>query len=214
MLTGTSRILGTTILSLLLCFPAHADERTPAASSPPPQGQRAEDQTTFLIDRFAEAAVGTEWSERRLLLIEYAASDPAAEIILRNLPSGTDRVAQTSARAKAALVLHLLKKTAGDARFAAAQKDLIGMAKLRPITWDDVRTVIEQQTGADLAGFFRQWVDGKGLPDLRVEKAAVLRKGGGYETSFDIVQAGTPFELEVPVTVLLTGGGVKKETVS
>jgi hypothetical protein len=197
-------LLRTAIFTLFFCCSALAAEQKPAAFSPPPQ--KAEDQTTFLIDRFAETAVGSEWNERRLLLIEYEASDTSAEVILRNLSGSMDRIAQTAYRAKAALVLHLLKKTLGDERFAAAQKDLIAMAKLRPITWDDVLTVIGQQNGLDLAGFFRQWVDRKGLPDLRVEKAAVLRKGGGYETSFDIVQAGTPFELEVPVTVLLPAG--------
>ncbi len=211
MFAGSSGVLNATILSLLLCGTAYADEQKPAVL-PSPQG--AEDQTTFLIDRFAETAVGTEWSERRLLLIEYMASDPAAEVVLRNLPGGSDRIAQTAARAKAVLVLHLLKKTVGDARFTAAQKDLIDTAKLRPITWDDVRTVVGQQTGTDLAEFFRQWVGGKGLPDLRIEKAAVRRRGSGYEASFDIVQAGTPFELEVPVTVALGGGILKKETVT
>lgn len=203
-------LLSAAILALLFHYNAAGDEQK--AQSEPPPSAAPEDQTTFLIDRVAEAVLGTEWSERRLLLVEYMASDPAAEVVLRNLP-GADPAAQTAGRTKGAMVMHLLRKNAGELKFAAAQRDLIDRAKLRPITWDDVRTVIEQRTGTDLAGFFRQWVDGKGLPDLRIEKAAARRKGGGYEASFDIVQAGTPFELEVPVTVALAGGGLKKETV-
>ena len=62
-----------------------------------------------------------------------------------------------------------------------------------------------------LSVFFRQWIDEKGLPELRVENAAIRRSGSAFEVSFDAVQKGKVYALEVPITVSFVRGGEKRQ---
>lgn len=170
--------------------------------------------TTFLVDRFAEAQRGTDWEDRKRMLVEYGAFvNPGNEVSLRAFRNGAGPASKAIGEGKAFLVFHMLRKTAGEDQFAAAQKEFIGLAKFRTVSWDDVKTVFEKHAGRDLGPFFKQWVDEKGLPDVRIEKAAARRSGSGFEVSFDVVQKGGAYALELPVVISLARGGPKKETI-
>jgi uncharacterized iron-regulated protein len=209
------------VLLLLLPSAIQAGERASSpssvrtgAASPSEKGEAGDDLTTCLIDRFSEEQRGTDREERKRRLIEYGASvNLDNEVSLRDFPCAPGRAPQAIGEGKAALVFHMLKKMTGEEPFAAAQKDFISLAKFRRVSWDDVKAVLEERSGTDLDWFFRQWVDEKGLPDLRVEKASTRRSGSGFEVSFDVVQKGKTYVLELPVTVSVVRGGVKKETV-
>jgi uncharacterized iron-regulated protein len=185
--------------------------QTTAASTAGKEGG-GDDLATCLVDRFSEEQRG-DWEERKRILIDYGASvNSKNEVSLRDFPCGTGRAPKAIGEGKAALVFHMLKKLAGEEQFSVAQKEFINLAKIRPVTWDDVRSVFEKQTGKDLGWFFKQWLDEKGLPDLRTEMAAVRRSGSGFEVSFDVVQKGKAYVLELPVAVSFVRGGVKRET--
>lgn len=180
----------------------------------PPGKPEGGDMTTFLVDRFAEAQRGTDWEDRKRMLVEYGAFvNPGNEVSLRAFRNGAGPASKAIGEGKASLVFHMLRKTAGEDQFAAAQKEFIGLAKFRTVSWDDVKTVFEKHAGRDLGPFFKQWVDEKGLPDVRIEKAAARRSGSGFEVSFDVVQKGGAYALELPVVISLARGGPKKETV-
>ena len=68
-------------------------------------------------------------------------------------------------------------------------------------SWDDLRAILERNYGKDLQWFFRQWLDEKGLPDLRFENVKTVHKGSKFEVSFDIAQGEKVYVMDVPVTV-------------
>ncbi len=208
--------------ALLLLLPSLAQAAEQAALPAParaaatasPGREEGRDLTTFLIDRFSEEQRGTGWEERKRMLIEYGAFvKPEHEAPLRDFRGGDDKASRAVEQGKAALVFHMLKNVAGDEQFGAAQKEFINLAKFRRVTWDDVKTVLEKQSGRNLGWFFKQWVDEKGLPDVRVENAAARRSGSRFEVSFDIVQKGKAYALDLPVAVFFARGGAKKEMV-
>jgi uncharacterized iron-regulated protein len=191
--------------------PSGAVQTAAAVTPGKPEGG---DMTTFLVDRFAEAQRGTDWEDRKRMLVEYGAfANPGNEVSLREFRNGAGLASKAIGEGKASLVFHMLRKAAGEEQFAAAQKEFIGLAKFRTVSWDDVKAVFEKHAGRDLGHFFKQWVDEKGLPDLRIEKAAARRSGSGFEVSFDVVQRGGVYTLELPVVISLVRGGPKKETV-
>jgi len=202
------------MLFLLFAISSHAADKASPAAPPPPLLEDKADLTPFLLNRFAEALRVQDWQARKQLLIRLRReASPAKGAPLRGYRASGDTAAKAALEAKADLVFHMLKRIAGDERFSAARKEFTALAKTQPVGWDDLRSVFEKQTTSDLATFFRQWVDGKGLPDLRIEKASAKRRGSGYETVFDVVQSGTPYELDLPVEVVLADGRIKKETI-
>ena len=70
-----------------------------------------------------------------------------------------------------------------------------------------MRTILERNYRKDLKWFFRQWLDEKGLPDLRFENVKAARKGSKFEVSFDIAQGEKVYIMDVPVTIY--SGGMK-----
>jgi aminopeptidase N len=80
-------------------------------------------------------------------------------------------------------------------------------------SWEDVRALFENEIRQDLGWFFGQWVDRKGLPDLRVENASVRRSKSRFEVSFDLVQKGEIYMLDVPVSTTFVQGGSRTDRI-
>lgn len=79
----------------------------------------------------------------------------------------------------------------------------------RVASWDDLRKAMEKRAGKNLTWFFRQWVDGTGLPEVRVDGVAVKPVGQKFEVSFTLTQTGKVFRLLVPVTFYFREGSQK-----
>ena len=62
----------------------------------------------------------------------------------------------------------------------------------------------------DLGWFFTQWIDRKGLPDLRLGKAEVKASGSKFLVSFEVSQGKEPFVLDIPVTVYSREGRTRR----
>jgi hypothetical protein len=128
---------------------------------------------------------------------------------------GESRVFRAIVYNKGALVLHMLRRTLGDAPFFAALKQLYWSSRFTKIGTDDVERVFEEVTGRPLEAFFEQWVYESRIPRVRwswrqdVSTAATsdgavapgANAGSRVDLRFD--QADAP-PVDLPVTVTLT----------
>jgi aminopeptidase N len=175
-------------------------------------GNWCEGLTTYLADHRYEEQKGKGWEYRKQLLVNYAAYvNEKNETTLREFRSRTDLASRSIGYGKAAMVFHMLRTMAGDGAFFAALKQFIETNRFRTASWDDIKIAFEKRSGMDLSAFFKEWLDGKGLPEVRVEKASVLRKSGKFEIIIDVVRKNSAIPLELPVAVSYLRGGGKKD---
>lgn len=176
------------------------------------KGNWAEGLTTYLADHLYEEEKGKGWEYRKRMLADYAAYVNARnEFPLREFRGRTDFASRSIGYGKAAMVFHMLKKTVGEEKFFGALQEFIKQRQYLAASWDDLRSVFEKSSGKDLGGFFKQWLNEKGLSDIRIEDASVLRKGSGFEVRIEMGRKGPVSALDVPLTIFFARGGVKKE---
>jgi uncharacterized iron-regulated protein len=179
------------------------------------KGNWAEGLTTYLADHLYEEQNGRGWEYRKQLLVDYEAYvNSKNEISLREFTNRTDRASEAVGYGKGAMVFHMLKNLVGDEQFFSALRGFISRNQYQQASWDAIRAAFEKQSGKDLAPFFRQWVDERGLPDLGLEKASVRRKGDPFEINLDVLQKGKDYALDLPVVISSMRGSTKKETLS
>ena len=177
------------------------------------KGSWAKGFDTFTGSYLAEEQKGNGWEYRKKLLMEYGMYVRSkTEVSLREFRYHDDKASLAIGQGKTVMVFFLLRRLSGEEIFNRIAKVLASDTASR--SWDDVKDLFEKETGQDLGWFFRQWVDRKGLPDLRMEKAAVRQNGGRFEVSFDIIQKGGVYALEVPVFIRFLNGGSTSEIVS
>ena len=160
-----------------------------------------------------ETNMKNDWKVRKQLLLEYCSlATTSNDVSLREFRTGTDPASRAIGNAKTALVLHQLRRLAGEEVYSR----LAGTNTLEvPVkSWDDIRGRFEKGLGRDLGWFFEQWVDRKGLPDLRVEHDSVRRNGSRFEISFDLVQKGEVYTLDIPVRISFIHGKGSTELVT
>jgi hypothetical protein len=157
---------------------------------------------------------GWGWAFRKKALLDYGTYVNARnEVSLRELDGGDDPASRAVGQGKSAMVFHQLRLLAGEERFSSIAGSLAKEAASARGSWDDIRKLFEKETGRDLGWFFQQWVDRKGLPDLRVENASVKWNGSRFEVSFDLIQKGGVYTLDIPLVLSFPGGGSRAETV-
>ncbi len=178
------------------------------------RGNWCEGLTTYLADHRYEEQKGKGAEYRKQLLVNYAATvNERNETTLSEFRSRTDPASRSIGYGKSAMVFHMLRTMTGDETFFGSLRDLIAARQFRRASWDDIKTAFEKRSGNDLSAFFTQWLDGKGLPEVRVESASVLKKGGKFEITIDVVRKNSAVPLDLPVTVSYLRGGEKKEVV-
>jgi aminopeptidase N len=159
-----------------------------------------------------ETRMKDDWTYRKQLLLEYGAlATTKNEVLLRDFRGGSDNVTRVIGHAKTVLVLHLLRRMAGEVAYSRIAGKHASEGPER--SWDEIKGRFEKELGQDLGWFFKQWVDRKGLPDLRVEQASVQRNGSRFKISFDLVQKGDVYTLDVPVRISFIHGKDQSEMV-
>ena len=148
----------------------------------------------------AEKKAEKEWETRKKILLEYGTRATANnEVSLRAFRDNGEADSRAMGQGKTDLVLHVLRQLSGKEKFFRAVGSLAAVTPMK--SWDELQGLFEKETGRELGWFFKQWVDRKGLPDLRAESATVRRSGSRFEVGFDLVQKGDMYTLEIPVSV-------------
>lgn len=130
-------------------------------------------------------------------------------------PLGTfgqdDGAGRTIGYNKGAMVFHMLARRIGQDNFWAALRQLTAEYTGKYVNWQTLQTLFEQQSGAELDRFFRQWVRGSGAPSLSLGSAIWREDDRTLELT--IHQGETAFELAVPLQVLHEDGTTSTQAV-
>lgn len=109
---------------------------------------------------------------------------------------------------RGAYVMKMLENQIGDAEMTASLRRLVKERRGKKTEWTDIAAIFGQ------GWFFDQWVFGKQFPSLDITRA-FTEPGprGGFVTTVDIAQSGTPKPFRVKVAVVLTGSTGEKTQV-
>lgn len=166
------------------------------------KGNWAEGLTTYLSDHLYEEQEGRGWQYRKQIMTDYDSYvSPEEEITLRDFRTRTDFASRAVGYGKGAMVFHMLRGLVGEDLFYRSLRELVETKQFQEASWGDIETAFEKIAGMELGWFFKQWVDGKGSPLFEVMDTTRGPKGLHSLVSFDIIQKGQKYSLDVPVSV-------------
>lgn len=170
-------------------------------------GNWAEGLTTYMADyAFAEARGPEHALNMRIgWLRDYTALPATREKPVKDFTSRRHNAEQVIGYNKVAFIFHMLKNELGSADFDQGLRHFWNKHKFATAGWEDLRRSFEAVSQCDLRIFFKQWVGRTGAPELILEDAMTTPTG----VSFTVAQKGSPYLMELPVT-LTTDGGDKK----
>lgn len=164
------------------------------------KGNWAEGLTTFLADHLYEEEKGRGAEYRKGMLVNYQSYvNHKNEFPLRDFRERTDEASEAIGYGKAMMVFQMLKRMVGEGHFYEAIRHFIEQNRFRRASWEDIQRAFEKFYQKNLDWFFRQWIDGKGLPDIHLVGVNVEPRGTKFEVSFTVTQRGRVFVLDLPV---------------
>jgi hypothetical protein len=108
---------------------------------------------------------------------------------------------------KTMMVFHQLQRRIGEEKFFKSLRGLMTDYRFKKAAWEDVLWIFEEESGIILDNFYELWVERAGAPVLRLEDVEVSGDGEeGFSVSFDIVQVGDVYELDVPILLKTEDG--------
>ena len=175
------------------------------------KGNWAEGLTTYLADHLYEEQRGKGREYRKQALIDYESHvNEKNEFSVGEFAGRVDFSSKAIGYGKAAMIFHMLKNITGEEIFYRSLRDFIKEKSFKKASWEDIRVIFGKNYGRDLQWFFRQWLDEKGLPDLRLENVKVRRSGVKFEVNFSISRGEKIYVMDVPVTLYSGDMRIKK----
>ena len=119
---------------------------------------------TIVIDEASKGEAG-----RRQRIVEYLRAYEEASKKAVEIPLGTAKLSDPPERraislAKAPLFFIALEDKCGEAPVRAALKRVVSLLRGQQVGYNEIRSAIEQESGKDLAEFFRKWLYKLGIP--------------------------------------------------
>ncbi len=166
-------------------------------------GNWSEGLTTFMADHaYREQAGPAAAGDLRLAwLRDLAALDSGQQRPLREFTSRTHGSDQVVGYHKSAMLFVMLRDTIGSDAFDQGLRSFWSEQRGSIASWEDLRTAFERASQRDLVGFFAQWLNRAGAPDLRLESAKAVRDANQWRVEFTLGQDRPAYQLRVPVAV-------------
>jgi len=170
-------------------------------------GNWAEGMASYFSDLLEADASGTGWERRQRMMAGYQnnVADRAASP-LSGFSESSDRATRFIGYGKAALVIHMLRRSLGDERFFAGVRRFVADNQFRAASWSDLRRALERASATDLGPFFERWIRGAATPELAIEGVTAVANAGKHDLRFTITQKPPASALTVPVTIRFEGG--------
>lgn len=181
------------------------------------------DHNLWLLEGFAtySSMMYTEQSEGHDAMIEFIKN--AKEEYLIKIKTQQDQpiisaeeeygrtgVFHAVVYSKGALVLHMLRYVVGDETFLSIMEEYASEYEGKSATVGDFQRISEEKSNMNLDWFFDMWLRQTTLPDYAIGDVSV-KKGDGYTTSFNIIQAGDKAKMPVEVTLYTADLEVKRK---
>jgi hypothetical protein len=170
------------------------------------QGNWCEGLTTYVADylykeRESESAA-REYREQ--MLRNYATLvPPDKDFALNRFVSRTDPVTKAVGYDKAAMVFHMVRRLVGDDAFWQALREVYRDRLFKKTSWHDFQEAFERTGGRPLQGFFKQWVERPGAPQLALEGVERFWDGKGWVVEGRLSQKRPYFDLQITLEVQL-----------
>jgi aminopeptidase N len=107
---------------------------------------------------------------------------------------------------KGSMVFHMLRRVVGKDLFFAILRQFAMQYGGKQAGWEEIKKIFEETSGQGLDGFFSQWLDRPGGPQLKLEYVKVRTNSNGYIVSGEVVQEGEVYQLLLPIEVDEGGG--------
>lgn len=180
------------------------------------QGNWSEGLTAYLADYSLREQKGEGVSYRRNALLRYTNYvSTGNDFPLKDFQGRHDEATQAVGYDKALMVFHMLRLQLGDQQFIKALRNFYREQRFHVASWDDLRHVFEAVSGRSLQREFDQWLNRRGAPELRLDSMMARRNKDRYQLTVEIsqVQAGSAYDLHIPLAVQLAGRDQAWQTV-
>lgn len=176
------------------------------------QGNWSEGLTSYVAEHlYKERSSAAEGREYRLnVLRDYASlAGPAEDFALMDFLRRDSRASQAIGYGKSAMVFHMVRKRIGEEAFWGGLKKLAVERMYQKIAWEDFAAAFSETSGRPMLPFFRQWLERPGAPELTLDRVTVTRKDQLWQVKGELVQAGGPYDLDIPLLLETTGEPVR-----
>ena len=171
-------------------------------------GNWAEGLTSYLADHLIKEQQGRGADYRRTTLQKYADYVGRQEDFpLTAFRSRHSARTEAVGYGKTLMLFHMLRRKLGDAVFIQGLQSLYDQYRFRVADYDALQRVFSDVAQGPLDGFFTQWVERTGAPQLRATQVRTEPHGSGYRLTAIVeqTQPGAPYDLELPLAVTLEG---------
>ena len=172
-------------------------------------GNWSEGLTAYLADHLFREMDGLGHEYRKEMLARYKnyVAD-GTDFPLSQFTSRNSAASQAVGYGKTLMLWHMLRIQMGDELFLAGLRQFYEDYKFKRATFEDISLHFSVLSGLDLSGFFSQWVDRTGAPELSISVEEVI--GDRARIMFAQIQAGDPYALRVPVALYYEGNDIPK----
>lgn len=172
------------------------------------RGNWSEGLTTFMADyAYKEAESAAAAREMRLGWLRDFASVPAgSQAALAAFRTRTHGAAAAVGYGKAAMLFVMLHDEIGEDAFRRGVRGFWQAQRFKVASWRELQAAFEQAAGRSLAGFFDQWLNRAGAPDVRIAAARATPRGGRAQLALTLEQSSPAYALGVPVELVYAGG--------
>jgi hypothetical protein len=165
-------------------------------------GNWAEGLTSYLADHWLQEQRGQGAQYRRDALQKYLSFVSAEkDFPLTEFRSRHGEATQAVGYHKTMMFFHMLRRRLGDEAFFRALQRFYRQFRFRVAAFSDLQSVFQTVSHEPLQGFFTQWVERTGAPELALDEVSQGRTADGFRVRGRLrqTQAGEPYALIVPV---------------
>ncbi len=171
----------------------------------PGTGNWVEALTTYCANYYyRELRMGKEVARkyRQDVMQKYTVQvTPSKEYPLRKFEGKETEVDGQIGYGKGSMVFHMLRRMVGKDLFFSVLRQFAVQYGGKQASWEDIQRVFEETSGQGLNGFFSQWLDRPGGPQIKLENVRVQTNSTGHIVSGDVVQEGEVYQLLLPIEV-------------
>lgn len=175
------------------------------------KGNWSEGLTTYMSDYWQQEKAGNDRGYRLNTLMTYAdfvTTNPGKDFPLRQFRGRHNSSSQAIGYGKSMMLFHMLEFRFGKEQVKKSLQHFYTENIFKRASFFDLQTSFEKITNQDLQGFFQQWLDREGAPQLELTDVKVMRwLDGSFSTTYALTQSqAVPFDLVIPVVWKLDSG--------
>lgn len=177
------------------------------------KGNWAEGLTTYMADHALQEQRGKGTKSRKNMIKSFMAyANNKLDFPLKDFKSRHDNATRAIGYNKSAMFFHMLKVQLGEDIFYQSLQHFYKHNIWKKASWYDLKKSFQETSKLDLNRVFKQWVNKKGLADLRLKHPLIKSTSNAkYILSFTLEQASEHvYQLHIPIQVTTKNNIISK----